>query len=132
MSDSTSVYVAVVIHPPKIDDWGEPVSRHDTDDYIDERFSWENRDKRDPSGPRLIGYGYEINEAWGAGQDQSWKDYGSKARMPHIYGYSIAGTWAGVIEFNNDLMAAVVEATKKLKKWFPDEESQIIVVGQQT
>ena len=132
MSDSTSVYVAVVIHPPKIDDWGEPVSRHDTDDYIDERFSWENRDKRDPSGPRLIGYGYEINEAWGAGQDQSWKDYGSKARLPHIYGYDIAGTWAGVIEFNNDLMAAVVEATKKLKKWFPDEESQIIVVGQQT
>ena len=132
MSDSTSVYVAVVIHPPKIDAWGEPVSRHDTDDYIDERFSWENRDKRDPSGPRLIGYGYEINEAWGAGQDQSWKDYESKTSLPHIYGYSIAGTWAGVIEFNNDLMAAVVEATKKLKKWFPDEESQIIVVGQQT
>ena len=52
--------------------------------------------------------------------------------MPHIYGYHIAGTWAGVIEFNNDLMAAVVEATKKLKKWFPDEEPQIIVVGQQT
>ena len=100
MSSATSVYVAVVIHPPKIDDWGEPVSRHDTDDYIDERFSW--------------------------------KTYNSKVAMPHIYGYHIAGTWAGVIEFNNDLMAAVVEATKKLKKWFPDEEPQIIVVGQQT
>jgi hypothetical protein len=132
MSDSTSVYVAVVIHPPKIDDWGEPVSRHDTDDYIDERFSWENRDKRDPSGPRLIGYGYEINEAWGAGQDQSWKDYGSKARLPHIYGYDIAGTWAGVIEFNKDLRTAIEDAKESLLKWFPEEESQIIVVGQQT
>ena len=132
MSSATSVYVAVVIHPPKIDDWGEPVSRHDTDDYIDERFSWENRDERDPDGPRLIGYGYEINEAWGQGQGQSWKTYNSKVVMPHIYGYSIAGTWAGVIEFNNDLMTAVAEATEKLKEWFPDEESQIIVVGQQT
>jgi hypothetical protein len=37
-----------------------------------------------------------------------------------------------VIEFNNDLTAAVGEATKKLKKWFPEEDSQIIVVGQQT
>ena len=132
MSDSTTVYVAVVIHPPTIDDWGEPVSRHDTDDYIDERFLWENRDERGPDAPRLIGYGYEINEAWGAGQGQSWKEYQSKTSLPHIYGYSIAGTWAGVIEFNNDLMAAVVEATKKLKKWFPEEDSQIIVVGQQT
>lgn len=131
MSDSTSVYVAVVIHPPKIDDWGEPVSRHDTDDYIDERFTSQGL-PYDQNGPRLIGYGYEINEAWGAGQDQSWKNYNSKTGLPHIYGYSIAGTWAGVIEFNNDLMAAVVDAKERLKKWFPDEESQIIVVGQQT
>ena len=132
MSSPASVYVAVVIHPPKIDDWGEPVSRHDNDDYIDERFAWENRDELDSKAPRLLGYGYEVNEAWGAGQDQSWKNYGSKTSLPHIYGYSIAGTWAGVIEFNKDLMAAVEDAKERLKKWFPDEESQIIVVGQQT
>ena len=123
--------MAVVIHPPKIDDWGEPVGRHDTDDYIDERFTSQGL-PYDQNAPRLIGYGYEINEAWGAGQDQSWKNYNSKTGLPHIYGYLIAGTWAGVIEFNNDLMAAVVDAKERLKKWFPDEESQIIVVGQQT
>jgi hypothetical protein len=86
----------------------------------------------DSNAPRLIGYGYEVNEAWGAGQDQSWKDYGSKARLPHIYGYDIAGTWAGVIEFNKDLRTAIEDAKESLLKWFPEEESQIIVVGQQT
>ena len=55
----------------------------------------------------------------------------TKATPPHIYGYALAWTWAGVIEFNKELFDAIAEATEKLKAYFPNETPQIIIRGQQ-
>ena len=127
MSQPTEVVVGVVIHVPNEDEWGDPTDR---DDYVDERFSWRNRDE-DPDGPQYICYGYEINDSGGKGQEDDWKQYGYKGHTPHIYGYALAWTWAGVIEFNKELYDAIAEATKKLKTYFPNETPQIIIRGQQ-
>ena len=129
MSSPTEVCVGVVIHIPNEDEWGDPTDR---ESYIDERFSWRNSPhKSDPDAPKLIGYGYEINDSGGAGQDDDWKQYEYKGHLPFIYGYSLAWTWAGVIEFNKELFDTIAEATEKLKKWFPNETPQIIIRGSQ-
>ena len=65
------------------------------------------------------------------GQEDDWKQYGYKGHTPHIYGYALAWTWAGVIEFNKALYDAIAEATEKLKTYFPNETPQIIIRGQQ-
>ena len=127
MSSPTEVVVGVVIHVPNEDEWGDPTDRGE---YVDERFSWRNRDE-DPDGPQYICYGYEINDSGGKGQEDDWKQYGYKGHTLHIYGYALAWTWAGVIEFNKALYDAIAEATKKLKAYFPNETPQIIIRGQQ-
>ena len=119
----------------------------------DERFDWKKRKEMTEEGknpPTFICYGYEDNNAHGAGQDTDWQNTSWNDKAPkygdegydewheentrHIYGYEIASTWNGVIVFNGALHKAIEEKTKELRKWFPDTEIEnfhTIVRGKQ-
>ena len=101
-----------------------------------------------PEGaPRWIGYGYEHNDAHGAGQDTDWQNttHGDNApkwndegyeewheeNRRHIYGYEVASTWNGVIVFNGALHKAIEKKTKELREWFPNATIETIVRGKQ-
>ena len=116
----------------------------------DERLDWKKRREMREQGqnpPTRICYGYEDNDAWGAGQDTDWQNtthgdnvpkYGDPRRdewheenRRHIYGYEVATTWNGVIVFNGALHKAIEEKTKQLRKWFPNATIETIVRGKQ-
>ena len=116
----------------------------------DERFGWKKRKEMGEQGqnpPSHIGYGYESNDASGAGQDTDWQNTSWNDNKPgyddegreewyeenrrHIYGYQVASTWNGVIVFNAELENAIQEKFNELRKWFPHSGIQTIVRGKQ-
>jgi len=116
----------------------------------DERFDWKScRELRDQGQepPSYIHYGYEDNDAWGAGQDTDWQNttHGDNApkwgdenydewheeNLRFIYGYEIASTWNGIIVFNGALHKAIEKKTKELREWFPNATIETIVRGKQ-
>ena len=116
----------------------------------DERFGWKKCKELREQGqnpPSHIGYGYEHNDAWGAGQDTDWQNttHGDNApkwndegyeewheeNRRFIYGYEVASTWNGVIVFNGALHKAIEKKTKELREWFPNATIETIVRGKQ-
>ena len=129
MSDPVLVCVAVILNED------------------DMRFEWKRAKEMREQGqnpPSHIGYGYEDNNADGAGQDTDWQNtsmalcYGDEGRdewfeenTRFIYGYEVASTWNGVIVFNGALHKAIEKKTKELRKWFPNATIETIVRGKQ-
>ena len=116
----------------------------------DKRLDWKKRKELGEQGknpPTFICYGYEDNNADGAGQDTDWQNttHGDNApkwgdegydewheeNTRHIYGYEIASTWNGVIVFNGELHKAIEKKTKELREWFPNATIETIVRGKQ-
>ena len=116
----------------------------------DKRLDWRKRRELKEQGknpPTFICYGYEDNNAHGAGQDTDWQNTSWNDKAPkygdegydewheentrHIYGYEIASTWHGIIVFNGELHKAIEKKTKELREWFPNATIETIVRGKQ-
>jgi len=123
MSDPTVVFVAVKFSDEfqrnrrntVMNKWGD-----NPDDY-----------------PRWISFGYEHYDSWGKSQNAFYQDdeylrnNAEKHIEPSFYGYEIAGTWNGIIEFNAEMKKEIKEAKVKLKNLFPQLTPIVVVRGYQ-
>ncbi len=116
---------------------------------------WSERSKwreANPDAPKEGGWGYENGESWGAGQEapfqKFWKDRpecgdcgedmtecwcdGEPAQEKSVWlGYGLAGTWNGVIVWNETLLREANRLKKKCAEWGL-KGADFVIVGPQT